>query len=312
MNAPAPRTPRTKMMSRVAVNQATTVIHRGRADMRGDLTRVRRVRSANLTYQSYPSYQSYQSYQSYPSCYFVLVAVKFPVRAPDIVPAIVLPLTRPVYFTPPASKLMSAPRSFPFEIAWLPTVPVKFWNFWLIVTVLLASDQAPSTLAGTIQRCAEHHDWQFSTFTVSSASQSSIVNVFVTMRVPGAMSRICGRRRMLMLGSRNIVTTFAFEKSLANRSACSNVASLVTPASSALRFESATMSGLYSMPSARAPRFAASMTVRPSPDPRSTTKSFGVTLAMSSIALTVSIGVGTQTTSLPACPLWGTNGFCPD
>ena len=62
------------------------------------------------------------------------------------------------------------------------------------------------------------------------------------------------------------------------------------------------MSGLNSIPMAFAPRFAAVITVRPSPDPRSITRSCGVTLAMSSIFSTRAWGVGTQTTSLPACP----------
>ena len=49
------------------------------------------------------------------------------------------------------------------------------------------------------------------------------------------------------------------------------------------------MSGLYSTPSARAPRLAAVITVRPSPEPRSMTKSFDVTLAMSSILSTTDL-----------------------
>ena len=84
-----------------------------------------------------------------------------------------------------------------------------------------------------------------------------------------------------------------------------NVALSPTPAFAALRFESSTMSGLYSTPSARAPRFAAAITLRPSPDPRSTTKSCGVTFATSSIFSTVDSGLGTQTTSFPACPTLG-------
>ena len=60
------------------------------------------------------------------------------------------------------------------------------------------------------------------------------------------------------------------------------------------------MSGLYSMPIARAPRLAAVITVRPSPEPRSITKSVLVTLAISSIWSTTACGVGTHTTSLPA------------
>ena len=68
------------------------------------------------------------------------------------------------------------------------------------------------------------------------------------------------------------------------------------------------MSGLYSTPMALAPRFAAVMTVRPSPDPRSITMSCGVTLAMSSIFSTSTCGVGTHTTSLPAWPTCGSYG----
>ena len=51
------------------------------------------------------------------------------------------------------------------------------------------------------------------------------------------------------------------------------------------------------------------MTLRPSPEPRSTTKSCGVTFATSSIFSTVDSGLGTQTTSLPACPTFGS--YCP-
>ncbi len=71
------------------------------------------------------------------------------------------------------------------------------------------------------------------------------------------------------------------------------------------------MSGLYSMPIARAPRLAAVITVRPSPDPKSITKSVFVTFAMLSIWSTTACGVGTHTTSLPAWPTCGSKGFCP-
>src|SRR4029450_2385444 len=60
------------------------------------------------------------------------------------------------------------------------------------------------------------------------------------------------------------------------------------------------MFGLYSMPSARAPRLAAVMTGRPSPEPRAITKSCGVTFAMSSILSTSAWKAGTQTTVLRA------------
>ena len=96
--------------------------------------------------------------------------------------------------------------------------------------------------------------------------------------------------------------TVALVKSLANRSAAANVARSATPASAARVFDNATMSGLYSMPSAVAPRLAAAITVRPSPDPRSITVSSAFTCAMSSIVSTSFSLVGTQTTSLPCWP----------
>jgi hypothetical protein len=101
------------------------------------------------------------------------------------------------------------------------------------------------------------------------------------------------------------VITVALEKSVWKRSAFTNWARSATPAFCALIRESSTISGLYSTPSARAPRFAAVITVRPSPEPRSMTKSSGVTLAMSSILSTSAWGVGTQTTSLPSWPTVG-------
>ena len=65
--------------------------------------------------------------------------------------------------------------------------------------------------------------------------------------------------------------TVAWERSLLKMSASTKPALSLTPALAALRLDSATMSGLYSTPSARAPRFAAVITVRPSPEPRSIT-----------------------------------------
>jgi hypothetical protein len=64
--------------------------------------------------------------------------------------------------------------------------------------------------------------------------------------------------------SRNIVMTVALEKSLSKISAFMNWVLSETPSFAALRLEYSTMSGLYSMPRARAPRLAAAMTVRPS------------------------------------------------
>ena len=72
--------------------------------------------------------------------------------------------------------------------------------------------------------------------------------------------------------------TDAFEMSASYMSPRSNRARSPTPAAVALRRDSSTMSGLYSTPSARAPRLAAPITLRPSPDPRSITKSSGAHL----------------------------------
>jgi hypothetical protein len=102
----------------------------------------------------------------------------------------------------------------------------------------------------------------------------------------------------------------AFEMSAVNMSPSTKVARPATPASSARRVESATISGLYSTPMARAPRRAAAMTLRPSPEPRSITRSPAVTCAMSSIFSTSAGGVGTHTTSLPPWPISGSYDFC--
>ena len=131
-------------------------------------------------------------------------------------------------------------------------------------------------------------------------------------RVPGFIARMVGRSFMLSAGSRYSVMTVAWEKSVAKMSARRNCARSATPAFCALSCESFTMSGLYSTPSERAPYFfAARITVRPSPEPRSTTKSCDVTCAMVSMRSTTSSGVGTQITSLPAWPTCGSN-FCAE
>src|SRR6185503_18575174 len=122
------------------------------------------------------------------------------------------PLTLPVYLVPPTVKLISSPRSLPSPIGLLPRVPLSVWNCWVKVSVFPPSFHAPSTLAGTIHKCAVHQlvqsppmvsDW--------SGCQLSIVNEFETMRVPGAMFRMVGRSRRLIEGSRNSVMTCAFE-----------------------------------------------------------------------------------------------------
>ena len=124
-----------------------------------------------------------------------------------------------------------------------------------------------------------------------------MLNEFETTRVPGLRPRIFGRSSTLMSRRRNVVITLALEKSVSNRSALTKVALSATPASSAFVSTVRPGRGLYSTPRARAPRLAALITRRPSPEPRSMTRSSFVTLAMSSIFSTTTCGVGTQTTS---------------
>ena len=102
-------------------------------------------------------------------------------------------------------------------------------------------------------------------------------NVLDTMRDPGASAKNFDRSCSMLLGSRKRAITVAFEMSATNMSPWTNLALSATPAVLASRSDSATMSGLNSTPSALAPRLAAAMTLRPSPDPRSITKSLGPT-----------------------------------
>src|SRR5918993_6071854 len=135
----------------------------------------------------------------------------------------VLPSTVPAYFVVPAVKEISLPRSRPW-IAWLPSVPDSIWKFCVSVSAPLGVFQVPATFAGTTQKSAVHQllEQPSVTVVVSSACQSSIVKVFDTMRVPGLRSRIFGRSFMLIDGSRNMVITSAFEKSVSKRSALTN------------------------------------------------------------------------------------------
>ena len=138
-----------------------------------------------------------------------------------------------------------------------------------VLKVLLECEHAlvrlpvPLDLTSTrIHMSAVHQAEHDSSVCCLSASQSPIVNVFDTTRVPGGMSRICGRNFRFRLGSRNIVSTVALLKSLVNTSAVAKLARSFIPASAAFRFDRATISGLYSRPSAVAPRRAAAMTVQ--------------------------------------------------
>jgi hypothetical protein len=135
----------------------------------------------------------------------------------------------------------------------------------------------------------------------------SIAKRFVTTRVPGFNRDKAGSSARRFSGSRNNVSTVAWVRSAAYRSVSTNAARSSTPARSALCRHTATICASYSMPSARAPRWAAAITMRPSPHPASTTKSCDVTRARSSIASTSAGGVGTQGASLPRCPSVGSN-----
>src|SRR5437879_2715188 len=191
------------------------------------------------------------------------VALQLLVFAPDFtVPVMVLPATRPVYCALPAVKEISSARIFPSVMVvvfpLMASVPENSWKVWLTRSSPWARRHVPAIFAGTIQSRAVHQLRQFSvTEVVSSAFQSPIVNVFETMRVPAFKSRILGRSFRLMSGNRNIVMTLAWEKSLSNRSAFAKLARLAMFSLAALRLDSSTISGLNSIPSARAPRFAA-------------------------------------------------------
>ena len=67
----------------------------------------------------------------------------------------------------------------------------------------------------------------------------------------------------------------ASEMSATYMSPCTNVVRSATPASRASLRECSTSSGVNSTPRARAPRLAAAMTIRPSPNPRNRRRGIG-------------------------------------
>ncbi len=90
------------------------------------------------------------------------------------------------------------------------------------------------------------------------------------------------------------MTTVASDTSVANRSWRTKRARSATPSRRAASTDSATSFSSISMPSPRAPRsFAAVSTIRPSPEPMSTSTSSGPTPAISSIFETTPSGEGT-------------------
>ena len=83
-----------------------------------------------------------------------------------------------------------------------------------------------------------------------------------------------------VFGSRYMVSTVACEMSVLKRSALMNLTRSATPSFCAASLERFTSSSLISTPKPRAPNtLAAVSTMRPSPEPRSMTKSLGPTSA---------------------------------
>ena len=209
-------------------------------------------------------------------------------RSPRIVPLNrwfhALPPTRPV-----TAILSSSPRSLVARTvrsrAPPPTVArtVTAWNSWPMSNVQrppccgTSRTQRPRASAGTIQRWIRDLPPRPTGFSgvrssiVSSGSHSRMFQSCDTRRVPGASVSSFGRSLRLTSGSRYMVTTDAFERSVSKRSCEENSVLSATPAAAAFSRPLATSVGSMSMPSAFAPRFAAPMTMRPSPEPRSIT-----------------------------------------
>src|SRR5262249_12893725 len=184
------------------------------------------------------------------------------------------------------------------------------WNLWSRLRWAGGVGEVGAALGGRMKRCAVHQLPQSpSDRAVTSGSQPSMPKPLMTMREPGLSSRNFGASLLRFSVNRKSASTVACEISASYMPPCTNSAFSDTPSFAAFRCASLTMSSLYSTPSARAPRLAAAITLRPSPEPRSMTKSRGVTAAMSSIFSTSAWGVGTQTTSLPAWPTIGSKGF---
>ena len=99
------------------------------------------------------------------------------------------------------------------------------------------------------------------------------------------------------------MTTLAREKSSLKMSPSTTRTRSATRARAALRRASAAIFASYSMPIARAPKSrAAAIAMRPSPAPRSATRSPGPVFAAASIAATMESGVPSHITSLPIWP----------
>ena len=115
------------------------------------------------------------------------------------------------------------------------------------------------------------------------------------MRVPGLSSVSSLSLSMFtVFGSRYMVSTVALRMSVLNRSWMVKLARSAMPWSFADSLASLTSFSLMSTPKPRAPNtLAAVSTMRPSPEPRSMTKSFGPTSASVSMSATTLVGEGT-------------------
>ncbi len=186
-----------------------------------------------------------------------------------------------------------------------PACPCTIWNCWRSCHCRPAPPHhRPAAWAGTTHRCS----WLSfsrpmflvgaSTVTVRSGVHSPMSQSCDTRRVPGLSPSRAGRNCRFTAGSRYMVMTLAAVRSVLNRSCSRNSARSATPAAWALRRLRSTNSGTISTPRPRAPkRRAAVMTMRPSPEPRSSTKSFAFTPASSSMETVTLSGVVMKGTS---------------
>ena len=184
------------------------------------------------------------------------------------------------------------------------SVAEKAWKRCVTWSCAPGAHHKPCTGAGTTHRCTVDFFSRpmrlsgASSTTLRSGAQSPMSQSWLTTRVPaGSISRR-GRSCRFSSGSRYIVTTLKPRRSVANRSCSRNSARSATPALRALARLCATRSGTISTPSPRAPkRRAAVMTMRPSPEPRSTSRSPACTSASCSRASVTLSGVVMNGTS---------------
>ena len=152
-----------------------------------------------------------------------------------------------------------------------------------IQRLIFASAPAPPNLSGAKKVIC------------SSGSQLPKLKSWLTMRVPGCRSASSfGRSIRISSGNRYMLTTVALRRSASNTFCREKLTRSPTPERFASELASSTSSGLMSTPNPRAPcRRAAVVTMRPSPEPRSTTTSDLPTPAIFAIASATLCGLGT-------------------